>query len=150
MPIMDNLLSALRKITKEAMKIDFYKAEKSENDLLYLFGVLAFAYAGKKYCSLPFPGIKVKYDGNKWAYIGNMETGKHKRIGIGTQYCANRGSRGNCSHTTYNSINGITTPTDMGLSSRALCVLSYRFYSKTLAPRAFFVHCFRVLRVCLW
>ena len=108
MPIMDNLLSALRKITKEAMKIDFYKADKSENDLLYLFGVLAFAYVGKKYCSLPFPSIKVKYDGNEWAYIGNMETGKHKRIGIGTQYCANRGSRGNCSHTTYNSIHGIT------------------------------------------
>ena len=43
-----------------------------------------------------------------------------------------------------------TTPTDVGLSSRALCVLSYRFRSKTLAPRAFFVHCFRVFRVCLW
>ena len=61
MPIMDNLLSALRKITKEAMKIDFYKAEKSENDLLYLFGVLAFAYAGKKYCSLPFPSISATW-----------------------------------------------------------------------------------------
>ena len=43
-----------------------------------------------------------------------------------------------------------TTPTDVGLSSRALYVLSCRFRSKTLATRAFFVHCFRVFRVCLW
>ena len=43
-----------------------------------------------------------------------------------------------------------TTPTDVGLSSRALCVLSCRFRSKTLALGAFFVHCFRVFRVCLW
>ena len=43
-----------------------------------------------------------------------------------------------------------TTPTDVGLSSRALCVLSCRFRSKTLAIAAFFVHCFRVFRVCLW
>ena len=43
-----------------------------------------------------------------------------------------------------------TTPTDVGSSSRALCVLSYRFRSKTLAPRAFFAHCFRVFRFCLW
>ena len=43
-----------------------------------------------------------------------------------------------------------TTPTDVGSSSRALCVLSYRFRPKTPAPRAFFVHCFRIFRVCLW
>lgn len=108
MPVMDDLLTALKEIAKHAMKLDFYKAEKSENDLFYLFGALAFSYAGKMYCSLPFPEFKVKYDGNTWAYIGNMETGKHKRIGIGTQYCANRGSRGSCSHTSFSSINGIT------------------------------------------
>ena len=107
MPIMERLLSALDSISQEAYKIDFYKAEKSEDDLFYLFGVMAFEYASKHYCKMPFPQIKEKYDGNQWCYTGNMETGKHRKIGIGIQRCENLGSRGEYSHTAYNSISGI-------------------------------------------
>lgn len=107
MPIMDDLLTALKEISEEAMKLDFYKAEKSETDLFYLFGVLAFSYANAKYNTLPFPWFKKRFDGNEWSYIGNMEIGKHKRIGIGVQHSANLGSRGVCSHKAFNSINGI-------------------------------------------
>lgn len=74
------------------------KAEKSEADLFYLYGVMAFSYASEHYCKLPYPWFKKKYDGNQWCYLGNMETGKHRRIGIGTQHSANLGSRGGCSH----------------------------------------------------
>lgn len=108
MPIMDDILSALDNISKEAMEIDFYKAEKSESDLYYLFGVLAFSYASTKYCTLPYPWFKKKFDGFEWCYIGNIESGKHKRIGIGVQHSANLGSRGGCSHKAFNSINGIS------------------------------------------
>ncbi len=108
MPIMDKLLKALDRIAEEAAKIDFYKAEKSEDDLFYLYGVMAFSYASEHYCKLPYPWFKKKYDGNKWCYLGDMETGKHRRTGIGTQHSANLGSRGGCSHTTYNAISGIT------------------------------------------
>lgn len=106
MPIMDKLLSAIKDIAKEAAKIPFYKAEKSEADLLYLYGAMAFSYASRNYNRLPYPEIKKKYDGNKWCYIGNMETGRHPRISVGTQHCANLGSRGGCSHTSY-WINGV-------------------------------------------
>lgn len=106
-PMMDKLLTALGSIAKEAVKIDFYKAEKSETDLFYLYGIMAFSYASEHYCKLPYPCFKKKYDGNKWCYIGNMETGRHRRIGIGTQQSANLGSRGGCNHTVYNSISGI-------------------------------------------
>ena len=108
MPIMDDLISALNRIAEEAAKIDFYKAEKSESDLFYLYGIMAFAYASEHYCELPYPWFKKKYDGNEWCYLGTVETGKHRRIGIGTQHSANLGSRGSCSHTTYNAISGIT------------------------------------------
>ena len=107
-PIMEELVKALDSIAKEAAKIDFYKAGKGEDDLFYLYGVMAFSYASEHYCKLPYPWFQRKYDGNDWCYIGNMETGKHRRIGINTQHCANLGSRGGCSHTTYNSISGIT------------------------------------------
>jgi len=75
MPIMDELLAALKEISSQAMKLDFYKAEKRETDLFYLFGVLAFSYASRKYCSLPYPWFKKRFDGNHWSYIGNMESG---------------------------------------------------------------------------
>lgn len=108
MPIMDDLLAALKNISQQAMLLDFYKAEKSENDLFYLFGALAFSYASTKYCSLPYPWFKKKFDGNEWCYIGNMETGKHRRIEIGIQQSSNLGSRGGCFHKTFHSISGIT------------------------------------------
>lgn len=42
------------------------------------------------------------------------------------------------------------TPTDVGSSYCALYSLSRHFCSEASALGAFFVHCFRVLRVCLW
>ncbi len=108
MPIMDRLIMALDKIALDADKIDFYKAEKRNQDLWYLYGIMAFSFISKKYCELPYPQFKVKYDGNAWCYLGNMETGKHHRIGIGMQHSATLGSRGGCSHTAYNNISGIS------------------------------------------
>lgn len=113
MPIMERLLDALFGIAEEAAKIGFHKAGKSETDLFYLYSVMAFSYASEHYCKLPFPRFKKKYDGNEWCYLGNMETGKHRRIMIGIQFSANQGSRGKCSHTVYNSIDGITYRTMM-------------------------------------
>lgn len=107
MPMMEELLKALDGIAEEAGKIDFYKAEKREEDLYYLYGVMAFAYASEHYNKLPYPLFKKKYDGNNWCYVGNMETGRHRRISIGKQQCANLGSRGGYSHTVYNGISGI-------------------------------------------
>lgn len=108
LPVMDDLITALKNISQKAMELDFYKAEKSETDLFYLFGVLAFSYASTKYCSLPYPWFKKRYDGNEWCYIGSMETGRHKRIGVGVQRGANLGSRGSYAHETFSSISGMT------------------------------------------
>ncbi len=107
MPIIDKLIDAIDKIALEMNKVDFYKAEKAANDLWYLYGVRAFDFISRKYCKLQYPPIKTKYDGNAWCYIGNMETGKHRRIGIGVEYSANLGGRGSFNHTTYNSISGM-------------------------------------------
>ncbi len=107
LPIMDKLVASIKSVAKEAESIDFYKAGKSESDLLYLYGMLAFDYLSRRYCRLPFPQMKQKYDGYWWNYIASVETGKHPRVSIGSQFSANLGSRGNFSHTTWFGINGI-------------------------------------------
>lgn len=107
MPIMDKLVTALKHIASEAVGIDFYKAEKSESDLFYLYGAMAFDFASKRYCKLPYPWFGKKYDGNEWCYLGNTETGRHRRTAIGIQHSGNLGSRGHFSHTVYNGIGGM-------------------------------------------
>lgn len=58
MPVMERMLKALDNIAEKAADIDFYRAEKSESDLYYLYGVMAFVYASKHYCKLKFPPFK--------------------------------------------------------------------------------------------
>lgn len=78
-PIMDDLIQMIKCISKEANKIGFYKANKSDNDLLYLFGAKAFEFGISKNNPLKKPKIKMKYDGNYWCYTATMESDKYKR-----------------------------------------------------------------------
>lgn len=101
LPIMDKIIDALKKIATDAKEIPFYRAEKSENDLFYLYGVMAFEYANNYFCKLPCPEIREKRDGYRWNYHGSVETGTHPRILINTMRCQNLGSRGHYNHTVY-------------------------------------------------
>lgn len=108
MPIMDRLLDALDDIAREAASIDFYKAEKNETDLYYLYGVMAFSHVCERYCTLPYPSVAVKYDGYKWCYVGHMAAGRPVKLILNINQSSNLGTCGSYSHITYGSINGIT------------------------------------------
>ncbi len=100
-PVMAPILEALKKTAKEAGQIDFYRAEKSDSELFYLYGVMAFARLIERHCTVPYCQYKRRYDGNGWDYVGYMETGAHRRSGIGSCVCSNMGSRGTYMHTVY-------------------------------------------------
>ena len=104
MPMMDRLISALKAISAEAQRIDFYRAGKSEQDLFYLYGIMAFLHARSKYSLLPYPPFEKSYDGYSWRYLGNMESGTYKSFRIGTQHSANLGSGGCVSHSSFSGI----------------------------------------------
>ncbi len=109
LPIMDKLLDALDNIAKEANKLDFYKAGKPEKDLYYLYGVLAFYdFLNDRYasCNLPYPKMKECYDGNKWRYVGFMETGKHRTIRVNWQINANMDNPGGYRHMVFGNFAG--------------------------------------------
>ncbi|MBE6658751.1 MAG: sigma-70 family RNA polymerase sigma factor [Ruminococcaceae bacterium] len=108
MPVMEPMLDALDTIAEEAMTLDFYRAGKPKEALYGLFSVLAFSRLSMTRSHLPYPEFCEKYDGCRWCYIGNMESGAHHRVGIGEQKCCNQGSRGNYSHTVYAIGNGYT------------------------------------------
>lgn len=101
LPVMDKLIKALLNIAEDSKSIDFYRAGKREEDLFYLYGVRAFMYLKSRFCSLPYPQMKEKYDGFRWCYLGSVETGKHPRLGLSVNTSGNRGSRGNYAHEVY-------------------------------------------------
>lgn len=109
MPIMDDLYQALQSIARDAAAMDFYKAEKSADDLFYLYGVLAFNYMATHHChALPFPTIKPNYDGYAWRYIAFDKNMRHHAMSVGVQCSENLGSHGTYRHEAYNSIPGVT------------------------------------------
>lgn len=108
-PIKDKMIAALKALATEAGRIDFYKAEKKAADLFYLYSSMAFEYLLHHYCKLPLPEIRENYDGMRWCYIGNMETGAHRRISFSIQRCGNMSSKGHYTHTVYIGIDGISS-----------------------------------------
>lgn len=113
MPILDKMLDALKALAEDAGKIGFYRAEKTADDLFYLYCSMAFEYMLHHYCTLPLPEIKENYDGMRWRYIASMETGAHQRISFTIFRCGNMGengstSTGNYTHTVYNGISGMS------------------------------------------
>ncbi len=107
MPMLDKLVEALEKLYEQAEMIDFYRAEKTPEELKFLYGVMAFDYMGGKYKWMDYPRIPLNYDGNRWRYIANMESGRYHRTGISVQCCSNRSDlsvfrpEGACLHLVY-------------------------------------------------
>ena len=101
LPVMDRLIGALKALAEDARSIDFYRAQKPEAELFYLYSLLAMEHMRKLYGKRPRPTMAEQYDGYRWRYRGSMETGAHQGLEINTNCCRNLGSRGRYSHTVY-------------------------------------------------
>lgn len=101
MPVMEKMITALESLYQKVDTIDFYRAGKSADELKYLYGVMAFYYLSRKYNTIAYPETIPNYDGNRWRYIANMESGKYRRTNIGHQISANIKSGGSYKHEVY-------------------------------------------------
>lgn len=93
-PILPAFRDAMEKFFDGIKQLSFYRAGKSEDEINYLCGIMAFVVLCAKYNNSPYPPIPANYDGQKWRYLGFMESGKYHRMGIGHQICGN--SSGEC------------------------------------------------------
>ena len=106
LPVADRIVEALKALAEEADKLDFYKGEKGKNDLLMLYGILAFVRLNAKFPELPYPPISPKYDGYCWEYLGDMRTGAYRLPGLGTQASCNGNEKGKYAYYGYCNIAG--------------------------------------------
>lgn len=85
MLVMEGMTAALKQIAGQAAGLRIHRGERNADELFYLYGVMAFRHAEKRYCRLPYPPIKEKRNGFRWEYLGSVETGTYPRTGIGVQ-----------------------------------------------------------------
>lgn len=97
----DRVFSALEGLAKDMENVKHYRAELSDLELFYLYGVMAFAYLSRIYCKMEYPSIPTSYDGNNWRYIGHTDNA-HPLRSLGSQNNSNSGSRGHYSCSQYN------------------------------------------------
>lgn len=109
LPIQDKILEALKSLAGEAGQLGFYKAEKKDSDLFYLYSSMAFEYLLHHYCRLPLPAIPENYNGMCWRYTGSAETGTHRRIRLSVSCCGNAVGRSRYTHTVYQGIDGTSS-----------------------------------------
>ena len=107
-PIWENIADALARIASDAGKIPFYRGDRSEENLGWLFRFMASETARALWNPLPLPDPPLNYDGQNWGYLGNAQTGKVRPVRISSNKCRNAaGERGRFSHTAYGGVGGI-------------------------------------------
>lgn len=90
--IVDKYVEVLKSFTREIIDLGVYTAGKSEDELVYLYGMMALEHLNDKFNPNPRIPYKVKYDGYAWAYHAHF--GEVHRKGIGYQKNMNIGGNG--------------------------------------------------------
>lgn len=101
-PVILPFADAMKRLADSVRSLGIYTAQKDDDELLYLYGMLALEHLSKKYNPTKACERKVRYDGNRWSYFAHLaDDGEHPVRGLGKELSANRGSRGTYQHCSY-------------------------------------------------
>ncbi|MGL6173960.1 MAG: RNA polymerase sigma factor [Cellulosilyticaceae bacterium] len=114
------ITSRLKEFTHEAMKLGIYLADKSEEELIYLFGMLACEHLNRTYNPETYTPYPIRYDGHTWSYHAHVQGVTQKGLGIGIDKNLNKGGKGSLSHSIYG-VAGFTWRQMMGVDGINLC-----------------------------
>lgn len=101
-PVVNDMVKAMRKLTEDVSFLGIYTAGKSEEELIYLYGIMALEHLSKTYNPMEWKEHPVRYDGGRWSYHAHlMNNHKYPVRSLGREQCDNRGNGGTYSHTSY-------------------------------------------------
>lgn len=100
-PVLDRFVNSMMSLASLAEKLEIYRAEKSEDELLYLFTAMALEHLSAKYNPVEYIERPVRYDGCRWSYIAHLEGNRHLTNGFGRECSANLGGLGTYQHISY-------------------------------------------------
>ena len=105
-PMADRFADAMDKITSAANRLDFYRGDRSDTSLCYLFWFLASEVVRERWNPLPSPDAPIMYDGQRWGYIGIR--GNTDVLRIRSNRCLNdRMGKGRFRHEAYGGIGNV-------------------------------------------
>lgn len=95
-PIVEPFMDALKNLAAKVPSLGIYTAGKSEEELIYLYAVLALEHLATKYNPVPFIQHPVRYDGYCWSYV--MRQAHIVHPGLGVNYALGARRYGHCSY----------------------------------------------------
>lgn len=118
--IAETVINTLKVFTSEVMQMDIYTGGKTEEELRYLFGTLAFEHLNPLYNPVPYVAYPIRYDGNGWSYHAYIEGAPSRGFGIGMNKNMNEGGVGSLVHYVYH-FAGFVDRRMMGMNEINLC-----------------------------
>lgn len=101
-PVVGKFIFSMKTLAGSIVKAGICTAGKTNNELTYLYGIMALEHLSSKYNPVKLADIPVRYDGNRWSYHAHMATGsKYPVRGLGREQSSNLGSRGSYQHISY-------------------------------------------------
>lgn len=101
-PLLDEFVHSLKVLTKETRKLGVQAAGKNDDELIYLYGLMALKHLEVKHNPVKFIEYPVRYDGYTWAYHATLLTKtSHSIKRFGCEASLNWGSQGCYSHYSY-------------------------------------------------
>ena len=85
-PVRDEMMRAMQAFFERIREIPFDRAGRTDGELQYLCGAMAFDYIEREYGQMEYPPIPMNYDGFCWRYLGSRET-TDDRIHMTRQVC---------------------------------------------------------------
>lgn len=99
--VTETFVDTMKRLSDLAEKIGIYTAEKTKEELTYLYGIMALEHLNKEYNPIETMGYRLRYDGYHWNYHAHVEGhAKYHNI-LDKQLSANRGSEGTYCHYSY-------------------------------------------------
>lgn len=101
-PLAEDFAAALRKLAEGAAKLGHYTAGRSENDLLWLYGIMGVVHMEQAWNPTTPPPHPLRFDGGRWTYHGYVaQPGLKYHYSLNCLRSSNLGSRGTYGHTVY-------------------------------------------------
>lgn len=101
-PVIESFVSSMKALKNDLNDLGIYTTRKPNEELMYLYGIMALEYLSEKYNPVQWIERLVRYDGCRWSYYAHLMTGnKYPVRGLGREESSNRGSRGSYKHISY-------------------------------------------------
>lgn len=101
-PLAEDFAAALRQLAKSAAQLGHYTAGRSENDLAWLYGMMAMVHLEQQWNPTAPPPHPLRFDGGRWTYHGYVaQPGLKYHYSLNCLTNSNLGSRGSYSHLVF-------------------------------------------------